>query len=231
MNSTINDFLKQTERLLTPERRQKINNIIPQKTDSIALILEEFYDVGNIQALLRSAEGLGVLEFSYIPFSGTMKMRQHSRISKGTKKWLLVRRFEQIQNAVRFYKDRNYKVICTSLQAKKNFYDLDFSQNYAFILGNELNGASETAHNLADELVFFPMKGFVDSFNVSVAGSLFMHHTRYMKEQVLKQDVSLPEEKANKLRAMYYFNSLTPKYQEFFRRKFRFEDIRDFLGL
>ena len=231
MNSIINDFIREIKPLLTQERRKKINDIILQKTDSIVLILEEFYDVGNIQALLRSAEGLGVLEFAYIPFSGTMKMRQHSRISKGTKKWLLVRHFEQIKDAVKFYRNRGYKIICTSLQASKSFYDLDFSHNYAFILGNELNGASETAHNLADELVFFPMRGFVDSFNVSVAGSLFMHHTRFMKETVLKQDVSLSEGKAEKLKAMYYFNSLTPKNREFFKKKFNFDDIKTFLGL
>ena len=45
----------------------------------------------------------------------------------------------------------------------------------ALLFGNELEGLSETALNLADEHLVVPMVGFVDSFNISVSAAIILH--------------------------------------------------------
>ena len=42
------------------------------------------------------------------------------------------------------------------------------------MVGNEHAGLSETAISLADRVVMLPMKGFVQSLNVSVSAAVFL---------------------------------------------------------
>lgn len=55
-------------------------------------------------------------------------------------------------------------------------YDMDWSQPTAIVVGNELRGISDDALELSDLHCSIPMKGMVDSFNVSVAAGILMHH-------------------------------------------------------
>ncbi|MFP4485226.1 MAG: TrmH family RNA methyltransferase, partial [Spirochaetaceae bacterium] len=45
----------------------------------------------------------------------------------------------------------------------------------ALVFGNELDGLTETALEHADAYLRIPMRGFVDSFNISVSAALCMH--------------------------------------------------------
>jgi len=46
--------------------------------------------------------------------------------------------------------------------------DFRSQKKIAIILGNEHRGLSETAIKMADEKVYIPMRGMVQSFNLSV---------------------------------------------------------------
>ena len=53
---------------------------------------------------------------------------------------------------------------------------MDWSQPTAIVVGNEGSGISEEALELSDLYCSIPMNGMVDSFNVSVAAGILMHH-------------------------------------------------------
>lgn len=53
---------------------------------------------------------------------------------------------------------------------------MDWSQPTAIVVGNEGSGISEEALELSDLYCSIPMNGMVDSFNVSVAAGIVMHH-------------------------------------------------------
>ena len=48
--------------------------------------------------------------------------------------------------------------------------------------GNEHEGASDLLQSLADELIYIPMQGFVESFNVSVSCGIVLHHLTHHME-------------------------------------------------
>ncbi len=207
--------------LLTEERKQKIDKILEKKTAHISLLMEELYDWGNIQALLRTSEGLGILDVGYVPYGGNLKIKQYTRISKGTQKWLRLQAFENIEKGIRFFQEKNYQVIATSLQATESFYDLDFSHPMTLLLGNENDGISPVAERLADKIVYVPMFGFVESFNVSSAGAMMLHHIRFCKEHILKMDISLSEDEKKKVRALYYANAYSGRSKETFLKQLK----------
>jgi len=51
----------------------------------------------------------------------------------------------------------------------KDYRDCDFTGPTAFVLGAEKWGLSDQARDLMDEALFIPMRGMVQSLNVSVA--------------------------------------------------------------
>ena len=56
----------------------------------------------------------------------------------------------------------------------KPCWETDLRQPLALIVGNETEGASEEARQLASQKISIPMAGNVESLNASVAGSVLM---------------------------------------------------------
>jgi hypothetical protein len=56
-----------------------------------------------------------------------------------------------------------------------SIHDVDWTIPTAVVMGNEFHGLSDAVRAAADIKVTIPMRGFVQSFNVSVAGALIMH--------------------------------------------------------
>ena len=53
-------------------------------------------------------------------------------------------------------------------------WEMDLRQPIALIVGNEAEGASESARKLADGKISIPMSGETESLNAGVAGSVLM---------------------------------------------------------
>lgn len=54
--------------------------------------------------------------------------------------------------------------------------EIDWSVPSAIVLGNEDRGITNSMRNLADATFAIPMKGFAQSFNMSVACSVILAH-------------------------------------------------------
>ena len=54
-------------------------------------------------------------------------------------------------------------------------YKADFTKPAAFLIGNEGNGLSENIAAEADELIYIPMKGGVESLNAAVSASVICY--------------------------------------------------------
>ena len=72
-------------------------------------------------------------------------------------------------------KEREIRVIGTSDDAQKSLYQLDLSGPVALVLGAEGSGMRQLTSRTCDELVRLPMKGAVESLNVSVASGICLY--------------------------------------------------------
>ncbi|HXK31734.1 MAG TPA: TrmH family RNA methyltransferase, partial [Candidatus Paceibacterota bacterium] len=77
-------------------------------------------------------------------------------------------------NAINILKDNNIWVVGADGEAVKTIYEYDFSTGAAIVLGGEGKGLRRLVKERCDELLTIPMSGKVNSFNVSVAGAIFM---------------------------------------------------------
>ncbi|KAJ0042440.1 hypothetical protein Pint_19139 [Pistacia integerrima] len=95
----------------------------------------------------------------------------------GAEKWLDIELWDTPQECFEVLKSRGYRIATTHVGMDAvSIYDMDWSCPTAIVVGNESRGISDEALELSDLHCSIPMKGMVDSFNVSVAAGILMHH-------------------------------------------------------
>lgn len=191
---------------LTPERLKTIDRVVKGRTYDAVLVLEDIYDRGNASAVFRSAEAMGFGQAHMIELGE--KLKESQRTTAGADKWLEIKRWKSTRDCVDFLKSQGKQIIVTHLDSTSVPIDaVDFSKPTAFVLGNEKSGVSKEMIEAADTRVILPMKGFVQSFNISVAGALGLWHVMKDREKRLGKAGDLSELQQNILRAVYYLRT------------------------
>ncbi len=156
---------------LTPERWAKIQKVVASRTCDVSAVLENIYDRGNTSAVMRSAEAMGFQNIHLIEPGDRFK--EANRVTAGADKWLDVVRFRETPPAVEYLQARGYKVLATHLAAgARPLESIDLTAPIALVFGNEKDGISAEMQKLADATVILPMRGFVQSYNISVAAAI-----------------------------------------------------------
>ncbi len=191
---------------LTNERKQRIDFVVGNRTYAITPVLDGLYDVGNMNAVLRTAEALGFQSVHIIETSS--KYKQANRVTQGAEKWLDIMRWKTPIECISWLKDKGYKICVTSFNDAKPIDEVDFVTPTAIVLGNEHEGVSKEMIANADERVVIPMYGFTRSFNISVAGGMILYHAvKYrIKHLGMSGDLSFQEKKI--LKAVFYLRSV-----------------------
>ncbi|KAL5198009.1 hypothetical protein ABZP36_001521 [Zizania latifolia] len=158
-------------------RRERIRRAVENRSYSVCLVVEGLSDFGNVSAAFRSADALGVQSVHVISCDNK-RYRDNRHVSMGAEKWLDIELWNSTAECFEALKRRGYCIATTYLGTDSvvSVYDMDWSHPTAIVVGNELMGISDDALKLSDLHCSVPMKGMVDSFNVSVAAGILMHH-------------------------------------------------------
>ena len=192
---------------LTDSRRQKIENVTSQRCFSILPVLEGLYDQGNLSAVLRTTEGLGYAGAVIIQTQEKFKVSQ--RTCAGADKWLLIKKYTDTASAINELKQHGYQIITTSLNPKAQALShFQWVKPSAIIFGNEKEGVSTTALELADAHLYVPMRGFVQSFNISVAAAIVLSHISTWRTQQLQSFADASPEQIMFLNALFACRTL-----------------------
>lgn len=200
-------IVEHLERYVSDQRRARIEAVINKRTNTVVPVIEGLANSGNVSAVMRSAEAMGLHHFHIIENNDHFKHSE--RTSKGAEKWLIVQKWETPKECVSHLHSKGYKVVVTHLdETAVPVQDIDFTLPTAFVFGNEKSGASEEMLSLADQRCIIPMNGFVESFNISVAAAIGFYHA--FLDRIHKQGYhgDLTEEEKLSLRAIYYQRSV-----------------------
>ncbi|MFN8847503.1 MAG: TrmH family RNA methyltransferase [Bdellovibrionales bacterium] len=194
-------ILKLITPLLTTARQEKIDRVARHRNFSNALVLEGIYDRGNVSAVMRTAEALGFVNFHIIETQ--TRFKEANRVTQGADKWTEVEKWSTTRDCITTLKKRGHRIIVTSLEASKPIHEVDFSTPTALVLGNEKEGISQEMKEIADERIILPMQGFVQSYNISVAGALSLYHIYQQRMQKLGRVEDVTHEQIQILKAHY----------------------------
>ncbi len=202
---SVDKVLSTVGEMLTQERRQKITEIVEDRTYNVCLVLDQIYDRGNASAVMRSAEAMGYQTIHVIETDE--KFKEANRVTQGADKWLHIERWKTPMGCVQRLKAEGYQICATSLEASVPISEVDFTQPTALVLGNEKEGVCQEILTHSDVNVILPMQGFVQSYNISVAGALCCYHIYQdrVRRQGFHGDLSSQEKEI--LKAHYFLRS------------------------
>jgi len=168
-------------------RINKVKKLINNRQEGI-IIMEDVHDPHNVQAVVRTAEGLGFGKIGLIfekekPFNPKTVGKTSS---SSANKWVEYEIFNSSKKAFEELKKRGYEIVVSVLdKGAESLYKSDLrAKKIALVMGNEHSGVSKTAIKMADRKVYIPMEGMVQSFNISVAAGIMMYEVKRQREEV-----------------------------------------------
>lgn len=79
------------------------------------------------------------------------------------------------EECVAFLKQRGIRILTAQLQDSHLYYDTDMRQPTAIVMGTEATGLTDVWREAADAHIRIPMKGRLDSLNVSVSAAILLY--------------------------------------------------------
>jgi len=158
-------------------RQGKIKRMIENRQEGV-IVLENIADPHNAAAVWRTADAFGFqkiyLVYSKEPLINPKKIGKAS--SSSANKWLSFKIFKNIDECYRELHRDGYKIYATVLDEEaKKISEIRFeNKKVAIVLGNEHRGLSKGAIKGADVKIYIPMKGMVQSLNISVTAAVLM---------------------------------------------------------
>ena len=176
------------------------------------MVLENVYDLGNANAVWRTAEALGIhcihhIEQSIPEATNSSHRKLANRVSQGANNWLHIQKWDESANCLQGLKKQGYQIALTSPETHpKSFFlqDVNFQKPTAIVFGNEHKGISQEARACGDIFIKIPLYGFVQSYNLSVAAALILYNARIQWPE--QGDLNSTEQKI--LQAFCYTKSL-----------------------
>ncbi len=139
----------------------------------LLVILEAVEKPGNLGAILRSADAAGVDAVIITDSKTDIYNPNAIRVSQGTVFTNQVVVCE-ISEAIKWLKEKKIKNFATTPAAKKVYTTVDFSGPAAIVMGAEDVGLSKKWLAAADEKIKIPMRGKINSLNVSVSAAIIL---------------------------------------------------------
>ena len=184
-------------------KRQLFRQKVRLRTRHFSLALEDMMMSQNASALMRTADAFGVHRVDV--YDKSEKFRVSSGISKGAEKWIETDFHNTYDEGgkkewAEKLKSTGKKLYVTTLSpTAKPLEFIDPLVPATICFGNEQEGASQELMDSADELVYIPMQGFSESFNVSVSCGIVLHHLTLGAKQAGISRGLLPEDEISTL--------------------------------
>jgi 23S rRNA (guanosine2251-2'-O)-methyltransferase len=161
---------------------------IPARKGEIPLfiILDLIEDPRNLGAILRVADAAGAHGIVIQSHRSVTLGPDVAKSSAGAVEYVPVSLVTNIKHAMRDMRDKGITIAGAEAGTDTAVWDLDLRAPLALVIGSEGKGLRKTVRESCDVLVSLPMRGSVNSLNVSVAVGILTF-------EILRQRISIKE--------------------------------------
>lgn len=140
----------------------------------LLLILDSIQDTHNVGAILRSADcsgvdGIIVTKHNSAPINETVV-----KTSAGASEHVKIAQVNNLSQTIDELKQNGFWIVGSYLEGAKDYTKVNYKMPIAVIVGNEEKGIRKLTADKCDYLVRIPMKGKIQSLNVSVATGVLL---------------------------------------------------------
>jgi 23S rRNA (guanosine2251-2'-O)-methyltransferase len=141
----------------------------------LLLVLDGVTDPHNLGACLRVADGAGAHAVIAPKDHAAGINATVAKVASGAAETVPYLMVTNLARTLGELKERNIWCIGTSEDAPKTVHQVDLKGPVALVLGAEGAGMRQLTRKTCDELVAIPMRGAVESLNVSVASGICLY--------------------------------------------------------
>ena len=147
-------------------------------SDSLFLVLDGVQDPHNLGACLRTADAAGV-DAVIIPKQRAARVTASVRkVAAGAAESVPVIEVTNVSRCLDQLKQAGVWIYGTCGDAGESLYDHRFDAAVALVMGGEGDGLRRLTREHCDHLINLPMRGQVESLNVSVATGICLYEIR-----------------------------------------------------
>jgi 23S rRNA (guanosine2251-2'-O)-methyltransferase len=146
-----------------------------QRVAPLILVLDGVTDPHNLGACLRVADGAGVHAVIAPKDHAAGINATVAKVASGAAETVPYFMVTNLARTLNELKERSIWVIGTSDQATQTLFQADLKGPVALVLGAEGDGMRALTAKTCDQLVSIPMRGAVESLNVSVASGVCLY--------------------------------------------------------
>ncbi len=166
----------------TPARLARIEKVLQQRQPDLTLVLANIHDPHNVSAIYRSCDAFGVAEV-HLYYTDTAFPVLGRKTSASARKWVDTVRHSSKEDLFTNLKSKNMQILATSCtEAAKPLAKWDLTKPTAIIMGNEHSGVAKELAQDIDGEIYIPMRGMIQSFNVSVAAAVLLAEAARQRE-------------------------------------------------
>lgn len=162
------------EPLVTEARRARLQDVIGRRVESVAVVFDRPYNPHNGAAVVRSCEAFGVQRLHIVERPGTPFSVARS-VARGAEKWVDVTCHEGPATVVAWARAHGMPLVATHPEGELAPDELARMPRVTVVLGNEREGIHPELALACSARVRVPMRGFVESLNVSVTAAILLH--------------------------------------------------------
>lgn len=148
-----------------------MEDIFEQKPDPV-VVVDGVTDPRNLGALMRSAEGAGVGAIVLARDRTVGITPAAVKSSAGAWIHLKIAQCGNVARTLEQLKEAGYWIVSLAPGGDTPLYDLDTTRKLAIVVGSEDRGVRDIVRKGSDFVVGIPMRGKVNSLNVSVAAAV-----------------------------------------------------------
>ena len=219
------DLCSYLAQFLTDNRKELLLRQLQERTRHLTVVIEDIYQQHNASACIRSCDCFGIQDVHLI--ENRNEFIASKDVALGASQWLTMHRYNDASHqpdstsaCLQQLKTSGYQIVMTSPHNSDcDLETYDISHKTALVFGNEKEGASETVRQHADHVMRIPMYGFTESFNISVAVAVCLHHLVWRMRQ-LDIDWQLPVDQRDDL-LLHWVRASNSKRLQSLERRFR----------
>ncbi len=153
---------------------EEILAAVPEGVPGLVVVFDGVTDVRNFGGIARSAECAGAHGL-IVPLKNAAPVNADAlKASAGALNIIPVSRVGSIRNTLKLLQAEGFQVVAASEKASKTLYEVDLNLPTAIVMGSEDDGISKEVLKLCDEQVAIPLRGKIESLNVSAAAAVML---------------------------------------------------------
>ncbi|MBM7625008.1 TrmH family RNA methyltransferase [Sporohalobacter salinus] len=143
--------------------------------NNLFLIIDQIQDPGNLGTILRTADGAGVDGVFLMKGTVDVYNLKTIRATMGSLFRVPVFELDSPNDLTEILQIQDLQIVVADIEAESYYYELDYNQPTALVIGNEGAGAQTETLKLADKKVKIPLSQGIDSLNAAIASGVIMY--------------------------------------------------------